>query len=232
MNKYLWLLIGASVGAGAGFALATFLYDNMIDEEFEYEEETDEIEEDEIITEIADKKRKKKGPVDYTTKFNQSNENPDLQKLAAKYKDGAIEGEENTDDAQEGTEEGEDEEWTDSPDPTKPYLITKEAFEEEFLQHQKIYFHFYEEDDVLTQAEDDRVVTNDPEKFLGPDGLTSFNLPGDEDPDFTHIRNEVIGADYQIQLIHSSFEKKILGDKEKKSKERVRRRDNKEEVNE
>lgn len=193
--------LGFAIGAGAGYALSSFIYDNMVEEEFEEEflEDEEELEEDDIETVVPEphKKRERK-KVDYNAMYNKEGK-PDLNSLVKNIRQ----------EVEAGIEE-----LDETPDPTKPYLITRVSYEEEFQAHQKVVYHYYEEDDILTNAENETVITANPDKFLGPDALDSFGQQ-ELDPDFVHVRNEVLGVDYEIQIIHGSFEQAIQGIKEK-----------------
>lgn len=186
--------LGFAIGAGAGFALSSFIYDNVVedDEWLEGDEDEEEPEEQDVIeTTLPDiRKKRDKKRKDYTTMYQTGQTKPDLEALVKNI--------------QEELEDEEPEELDESPDPTKPYLITREGYEEEFLTHQKVIYHYYEDDDILTEAENEKIITANPEKFLGPDALDSFGKQ-EADPDFVHVRNEVLGVDYEIQMIHHSY---------------------------
>lgn len=209
-KKIAFYSLGFMIGAGAGYAVGTFVFDNLLEEEEEILGEDDELTEEEleqVDTVIPEKKRDKKKKVDYGGMY-QGKQKPNLDTLAKRVRE-SLDGEE-----EEATEV-----LDETPDPSKPYLISREQFEETLVKaHQKIYYHYYPEDDILTQAEDEMVITSDPDKFLGPDALDSFGK-NEGDPDFVHIRNEILSADYEIQMIHGSYERAITS----KKKEPVRR---------
>ena len=203
-KEALWILLGAAVGAGAGYAIATIIYDQVVneDEEYEYEEETEEEEED-IETVIPDKtkKKEKKERTDYSGMYRGADVRPELKDLVKKYKEGSDVETEDDSEIEEISEE-----FNEEPDPTKPYLIERIEFEQDFKKHKKEYLYYYE-DEILARADDGTILTSDPVKFLGPDALVSFGLNEEEHPDYVHVRNEILGVDYEIQWIHDAYKK-------------------------
>ncbi len=213
--------LGGLVGAGVGYGVATFVVENILEAEEEVVYDGEEIQEEEEIETVLPEKGKKikKDKVNYNDMYK-VDENPDLAKLAEKYKKGTdVDSSENLVDEEDELEI--DEDMEDEIDRTKPYLIDREQFETEFNdEHKKVFLTFYDEEEVLEDVTDLTLITNDPEKFLGPIALTSFGEDENE-PDYVFVRNETLEIDYKIQVSYEPYVKPVKEVKPTKKKREV-----------
>lgn len=120
-------------------------------------------------------------PVDYR-KYSK----PDLADLAKRY---------------------ETEHPVDSNEDEYIFLISKDEFDTMLPPHNKLYYTYYMEDDVLCDQNEE--VVSDPNSIIGEDALTSFGAG--PDPDTIYVRNGAIGCDYEITRYPGSYQEIVLG---------------------
>lgn len=85
-------------------------------------------------------------------------------------------------------------------DRSKPYPITLDSFEDKTYPKSKLVF--YNQDEVVADQKGKEI--KDYESFLGKDLINMFGVLS-EDKDIVYIRNEQLGADYQIILVDEAF---------------------------
>lgn len=90
----------------------------------------------------------------------------------------------------------------------KPFVISREEFDEEFLHFDKITITYYEKDDVLADEQDE--IIPDVEAVVGYDSLSRFGDMSDDDC-VVYVRNVRLGADYEIILAQESYAESVLG---------------------
>lgn len=78
------------------------------------------------------------------------------------------------------------------------YIITAEDFAEP-NGNDKETLNYYEEDDILANDIDEQL---DIDEYIGREAL---NHMGDEEPDVVYVRNELLGADYEVLAVHNSY---------------------------
>lgn len=88
-----------------------------------------------------------------------------------------------------------------------PYVITQEDFDEDFDHHDKITITFYGDDGVLADDRDEMIT--DIDNVIGIASLDEFDR--DPYPTVIHVRNERLGADYEVCLLNASYQELILG---------------------
>lgn len=84
--------------------------------------------------------------------------------------------------------------------PMSPYVITKEEFDNEHMDYEKISLDYYEDDNVI--AEDSESIV-DIDGTIGYDALTEFI--DNENLDELYIRNNGLGTDFEINRIYGSY---------------------------
>lgn len=101
-----------------------------------------------------------------------------------------------------------------------PKIITPEEFtaevseynemtnEYEVEPYDKITLTYYEIDDVLVDDTDGRQEIVDVEDTIGSEALTRF---GEYESNVVYVRNEKLGADYEVIREHLSYTKDVLG---------------------
>lgn len=83
-------------------------------------------------------------------------------------------------------------------------LISGNEFSTEKNHYDKLSIYYYEEDDVLAD-ENDGIIPN-PDDILGDEALTSF-----DESNVVYVRNNRLGADYEILRLEDSYKESILG---------------------
>lgn len=91
--------------------------------------------------------------------------------------------------------------------PDKPYVISREEFDEDTANDQDSYT-YYEGDDVLVDSRD-QVVEN-VDKYVGDDNLTRFGH-GSEDVNVVLVRNDDLEQDFEIIRHPGHYAKEVLG---------------------
>ena len=234
-TKILFTFIGgAAIGGLISFAILREKYDQMLEEETEamqkyYEqgetepEENPKQEKDDNVNIAYTKdslgnmhdtheKAKKRTYVDYVKKYNPN----ELVEERLQNEPDPLEGLE-TEDGIDWEMEDEEDEYNDAPpeDPpespfthTEPYIISRQDFEEENLHYDKITITYYDIDDVLADERED--VIPDIESVIGIDALTNFGNMSN-DPNIVYVRNDRLGADYEVCLTNDSYTESVLG---------------------
>ena len=90
----------------------------------------------------------------------------------------------------------------------KPFVISREEFDEEYPHFDKITITYYAEDDVLADEQDE--IIPDIEAVVGYDSLSRFGDMSDDDC-VVYVRNGRLGADYEIILTQESYSESVLG---------------------
>jgi hypothetical protein len=107
-----------------------------------------------------------------------------------------------------------------------PYTITSQAYSESVLNFDKLNLTYYDEDDTL--ADENEEIVTDVEGTIGFDSLSCFG-ENDDDKDTIYVRNERMGADFEVNQIHQSYSEVVLGIQKGEEKikviRKVKRRD-------
>lgn len=90
----------------------------------------------------------------------------------------------------------------------KPFVISREEFDEGYPHFDKITITYYEKDDVLADEQDE--IIPDIEAVVGYDSLSRFGDMSDDDC-VVYVRNGRLGADYEIILTQESYSESVLG---------------------
>lgn len=90
----------------------------------------------------------------------------------------------------------------------KPFVISREEFDEGYPHFDKITITYYAEDDVLADEQDE--IISDIEAVVGYDSLSRFGDMSDDDC-VVYVRNGRLGADYEIILTQESYSESVLG---------------------
>lgn len=90
----------------------------------------------------------------------------------------------------------------------KPFVISREEFDEGYPHFDKITITYYAEDDVLADEQDE--IIPDIEAVVGYDSLSRFGDMSDDDC-VVYVRNGRLGADYEIILTQESYSESVLG---------------------
>lgn len=90
----------------------------------------------------------------------------------------------------------------------KPFVISREEFDEGYPHFDKITITYYAEDDVLADEQDE--IITDIEAVVGYDSLSRFGDMSDDDC-VVYVRNGRLGADYEIILVQESYAESVLG---------------------
>jgi hypothetical protein len=94
-------------------------------------------------------------------------------------------------------------------DPNVPYVITEREFAIDRQEFEKISLTYYRGDDTLTEADGSYIPDQD--GTAGDDNLHNHFGLASGDPYLLHIRNERVGADFEITLNEGSFAQEVLG---------------------
>lgn len=124
---------------------------------------------------------------------------PDLAVLAAKYRGEELPVEESKLIEEIEYEAIEEEALHGVNDPA---IISFEEYLNSEMGFSKTTVHYYSEDDVLTDDQDNPVAN--PEKFLGPDALVSFGELS-EDEDVVYIRNTEKKSEYEVVRLNKAY---------------------------
>lgn len=93
-------------------------------------------------------------------------------------------------------------------DPELPYVITDEEYRIDFPQHEKLSITYYKGDQTLADERDQFIP--DPDGTVLRSNLRYFGLASG-DPRILHIRNERVGADFEVRLEDGSYSREVLG---------------------
>lgn len=84
--------------------------------------------------------------------------------------------------------------------PTEPYVITREEFDNDHPEYEKITLEYYEDDNVV--AEDSESIV-DIDNTIGYDALTEFI--DNENLEELYIRNNSLSTDFEITRVYGSY---------------------------
>lgn len=90
----------------------------------------------------------------------------------------------------------------------RPYIITKQEYDENETEYEQIVLSYFSKDDVLADAHDKPLTDND--KYVGDDNLDNFGW-GSNDPNVVYVRNEKLELEFEINHSTGSFAKEVLG---------------------
>ena len=93
-------------------------------------------------------------------------------------------------------------------DPDFPYVITDEEYRIDFPEHEKLSITYYKGDQTLSDERDQYIP--DPDGTVLRSNLQFFGLASG-DPRILHIRNERVGADFEVTLEDGAYSREILG---------------------
>ena len=93
-------------------------------------------------------------------------------------------------------------------DPHRPYVITEAEFKIDRPDLEKLSITYYRGDDTLADENDRHV--DDLDGTVGEDNLQYFGLAS-RDERLLHIRNERVGADFEVALNDGQFAREVLG---------------------
>jgi len=89
-----------------------------------------------------------------------------------------------------------------------PYVISFQEFMDEREEFEKISIEYYEADNTL--ADDRELIITDVEGTIGRANLSRFGQ-GSQDPAIVYIRNESLGADFEVAHNHKGYAEIVLG---------------------
>lgn len=93
-------------------------------------------------------------------------------------------------------------------DPDFPYVITDEEYRIDFPEHEKLSITYYNGDQTLADERDQYIPT--PDETVLITNLRFFGLASG-DPRIVHIRNERVGADFEVRLEDGAYSREVLG---------------------
>ena len=99
-----------------------------------------------------------------------------------------------------------DEELYPSEPVSAPYVISEDQFVQEKRAYDKANLYFFETDKVVTDENYDPIP--DYESLVGKDLGAKFKIIDrhDEKIEYIYIRNDSIGCDYEIKILHEAFD--------------------------
>lgn len=90
----------------------------------------------------------------------------------------------------------------------EPYVISRDEFELEKEEYDKISLEYYEEEDVIL-AETLQPM-DDVDLLIGNENLKKFGY-GSKDPRIVYVRNEHLETDWEIRIMQGSYVRDVLG---------------------
>lgn len=88
-----------------------------------------------------------------------------------------------------------------------PYEITEEEFSETELSYEKLTLHYFVDDDVLFDPQEESVngngMVDDPLQVIGEDGL--LRLRASDDTYALYFRNDTYGTDYEVKRMSGAY---------------------------
>lgn len=96
----------------------------------------------------------------------------------------------------------------DSEPKEEPYVISVAEFNDEMVNHDKLTITYYELDETLTDEREE--ILTDIDSIVGSESLLCFGEESN-DPDIVYVRNESLGADYEVIRVPKSYQETILG---------------------
>lgn len=95
-----------------------------------------------------------------------------------------------------------------SLDTEKPRIISRESYENEYLNFHKESLVYFMKDNVLVDDRDE--VIDNVEQILGSSALDSFG-EGSEDDDIVYVRNTSMQCDFEVVRENMSYRENVLG---------------------
>lgn len=93
-------------------------------------------------------------------------------------------------------------------DRPEPYVVSRDSYENEYLDFHKNSLVYFTEDDTLCDDHDE--IIDDVDHILGPEALKSFG-EGSDDEDIVYVRNIRMQCDFEIVREHMSYRENVLG---------------------
>lgn len=90
----------------------------------------------------------------------------------------------------------------------KPYIVTQDEYFEGDPRWTQTQLTYYEEDDTL--VDQDEEIVDDVEGMVGRANLERFGY-GNGDPLVLYVRNERLGEELEIVLVHGSYLREVAG---------------------
>lgn len=88
-----------------------------------------------------------------------------------------------------------------------PYEITEEEFSETELSYEKLTLHYFVDDDVLFDPQEEAIngngMVDDPLQVIGEDGL--LRLRASDDTYALYFRNDTYGTDYEVKRMAGAY---------------------------
>ena len=88
-----------------------------------------------------------------------------------------------------------------------PYEITEEEFSETELSYEKLTLHYFVDDDVLFDPQEEAVngngMVDDPLNVIGEDGV--LRLRASDDTYALYFRNDTYGTDYEVKRMSGAY---------------------------
>lgn len=94
-------------------------------------------------------------------------------------------------------------------DPSVPYVISEEEYMEGEPKYEQVTLTYYEEDQTLSDAKDDKVDNVD--YIVGEGNLMRFGH-GSNDPRVVYIRNDGISIDFEVVKSQGSYGQEVAGE--------------------
>ena len=88
-----------------------------------------------------------------------------------------------------------------------PYEITEEEFSETELSYEKLTLHYFVDDDVLFDPQEEAIngngMVDDPLQVIGEDGV--LRLRASDDTYALYFRNDTYGTDYEVKRMSGAY---------------------------
>ena len=92
--------------------------------------------------------------------------------------------------------------------PDKPYVLTREEFDDGDLEYEQLTLTYFDGDNVLVDSEQRQIREFD--EVVGVENMVRFGH-GSEDPNVVYIRNNRLAADYEVLFDPGFYSVKVLG---------------------
>lgn len=102
----------------------------------------------------------------------------------------------------------------------RPYVITREEFEDGEVGHEAVTFSWWEGDKTLAD-EQEKIVT-DVDGTVGRENLSHFGK-GSDDARVVYIRNEKVGLDFEVVRENGLYSVEVAGEDPPETFQRIRR---------
>lgn len=93
----------------------------------------------------------------------------------------------------------------------EPYVISKDSYENEYLEFHKNSLVYFDKDNTLCDDHDE--IIDDVDFFIGEESLMMFG-EGSDDEDIVFVRNLRIQSDFEVVREHQSYKENVLGIKD------------------